>query len=199
MVNGIIFGILADMIMSKGWLTKPNVRKLMHGIGFGLPAITAALLGYTTANWVLCITVLSLGFGFRAAQYCGHYSLIYDIAPKFSGTVYGMVNMCGNTAGFITPLLASELTGADPTDITGWRNLFWLASGLLATGLVLFMAFVKFEPAKFEYDTEKDLMVTANGGVGSLDPEVASPTASLVSAGRAKATEIPSSPTHLRT
>lgn len=155
MIYGIAFGILADYILSKGWLQKKNVRKLMHGIGFGLPAVTAAVLGYTTANWILCITVLSLGFGFRAAQYAGHYSLIYDIAPKFSGTVYGMVNMCGNTAGFLTPMLTSAMTAADPKDPNGWRHLFWISSGLLLAGFFVFIAYVKFEVAEFEYRDEE--------------------------------------------
>ena len=86
-VYGVIFGFLADLFMSRQCLEKKNLRRLMHGLGFGFPALTTAVLGYTTANWILCITVLSLGFGFRSAQYSGHYSLIYDIAPKYSGTV----------------------------------------------------------------------------------------------------------------
>ena len=86
-IYGFIFGFLADHIIGSGCLQKKNTRRLFHGLGFGVPAITSALLGYTTFSWVLCITVLSAGFGFRSAQYAGHYSLVYDIAPKFSGTV----------------------------------------------------------------------------------------------------------------
>jgi len=158
-VYALIFAPLSDLLIQKNCLQKKNVRRLMHGLGFGIPGITSALLGYTTFNWVLCITVLSLGFGFRSAQYSGHYSLIYDIAPKFSGTVYGIVNMCGNTAGFITPLLTNLMTGNDPTDVVGWRHQFWICSALLFTALLVFTAFARFEPASFEYEAdEKDLM-----------------------------------------
>jgi len=170
-VYGLIFGFLADAILRpRGCLEKKGLRRLMHGLGFGVPALTAALLGYTTSNWIVCIAFLSLGFGFRSAQYSGHYSVVYDLAPKYSGTVYGMVNMCGNTAGFITPMLTSALTGADPTDVNGWRSLFWLAGSLLAAALVVFMVFVKFEPASFEYDAEKDLMVEGGGAASPTTP-----------------------------
>ena len=74
-----------------------------------------------------------------------------------------MVNMCGNTAGFITPMLTSAMTGEDPTDVNGWRHLFWISSGLLLASLVVFTAFARFEPAKFEYEDEKDLMAEAPG------------------------------------
>ena len=78
-----------------------------------------------------------------------------------------MVNMCGNTAGFITPMLTSAMTGQDPTDVNGWRHLFWISSGLLLTSLIVFTAFAQFEPAKFEYEDEKDLMAEAPGVTGS--------------------------------
>jgi len=168
-IYGFIFGFLADHIIGSGCLQKKNTRRLFHGLGFGVPAITSALLGYTTSNWVLCITVLSAGFGFRSAQYAGHYSLVYDIAPKFSGTVYGMVNMVGNSAGFITPILTSAVTGHNPTDVTGWRNLFWISSSLLLAAMLVFVFFATFEPARFEYEgDERDLIgkEVENGGTG---------------------------------
>lgn len=147
-----IFGVLADILITRGCLTKRALRWLFHDIGFGIPAISACLLGYTTDNWILCMAIMSLGMGFRAAQYSGHYQVCYDIAPKYSGTVYGMVNMIGNSAGFITPLLTSALTAHDPKDITGWRQLFWIAGSLYGSCVILFMLFAKFEPASFEYD-----------------------------------------------
>ena len=52
-----------------------------------------------------------------------------------------MVNMVGNSAGFITPILTSAVTGHDPTDVTGWRNLFWISSSLLLTAMLVFVFF----------------------------------------------------------
>ena len=65
-----------------------------------------------------------------------------------------MVNMVGNSAGFITPILTSAVTGHDPTDVTGWRNLFWISSSLLLAAMLVFVFFATFEPARYAQKTE---------------------------------------------
>ena len=123
----------------------------MAVIGLGIPGITVAILGYTTKSWILCIAVLSIGIGFRSAVYMGHLGAVYDVAPTYSGTVYGFVSMVGNIAGFITPLAMAEFTKHDPSDVMGWRHLFWLCAGFFLAAASLF-GFVNQSPAKFELD-----------------------------------------------
>lgn len=100
------------------------------------------------------MAIMSLGMGFRAAQFAGHYQVPYDIAPKYSGTVYGFVNTVGNCAGFVTPLLTSALTGDNPKDVSGWRTLFWISGALYGSSVILFTLFARFELASFEYETK---------------------------------------------
>ena len=99
------------------------LRYVGVGIGLGIPGVTVAALGYTTESWILCISVLSIGVGFGSASYMGHLAAVYDIAPTYSGTVYGFVNMVGNTTGFITPLVTATFTEDNPRDVSGWRKL----------------------------------------------------------------------------
>ena len=154
-LGGIIFSFLSDFLLSREYVKKPLLRYLMHGIGFGMPAITIAVLGYLTENWIVCIAVLSVGIGFRGGQYVGHLSAVYDIAPKYSGTVYGFINMIGNTPGFITPLAKHAFTGENPEDVAGWRHLFWLSASLFFAGFVVFPAVVRIKPASFEEEEEE--------------------------------------------
>ena len=152
---GIIFSFLSDFLLSREYVKKPILRYFMHAIGFGMPGITIAALGYSTENWIVCIAVLSLGIGFRGAQYMGHLGAVYDVAPKYSGTVYGVVNMIGNTPGFITPLVTTAFTGDNPKDVAGWRHLFWLSASLFFSGFVAFPAVVRLIPASFESETQE--------------------------------------------
>ena len=119
-------------------------------ISLGLPGITVAVLGYTTHSWILCITVLSIGIGFRSAVYIGHVGAIYDIAPTYSGTVYGFINMIGRCSGFVTPLVTAYFTKENPRDVNGWRNLFWVAAGLYISAALAFPVLVKQTRAEFE-------------------------------------------------
>ena len=72
-----------------------------------------------------------------------------------------MVNMVGNSAGFITPILTSAMTGYDPTDVTGWRNLYWISSALLLTAMLVFLFFATFEPARYAQNRQ-NLSVARN-------------------------------------
>ena len=152
---GLIFSYLSDVLIRKNYLKTRTLRYFGVGIGLGVPGITVAVLGYTTNSWILCISVLSIGIGFGSASYMGHLAAVYDISPTYSGTVYGFVNMVGNTTGFITPLVASYFTENDPHDVTGWRNLFWLSAGLYFSGTVIFPILIRIRPAEFEPNTNQ--------------------------------------------
>ena len=142
--------------MKRNWIKKPTLRYLAEAIALGLQGIAVAALGYTTESWILCIAILAIGTGFKAGIYMGHLGAVYDIAPTYSGTVCGFVNMAGNTTGFITPLVAAAFTEYDPHDVGGWRNLFWTSSGLYLAAFIIFPAFVKLTPAKFELENTDD-------------------------------------------
>ena len=148
--------------MVKNYVTKTKLRCCMTMVSLGLPGITVAILGYTTNSWILCMSVLSIGIGFRAAIYIGHIGTVYDIAPSYSGTVYGFVSTIGNLSGFITPLLASALTKHDPHDVRGWRNLFWLSSGFYMAAALAFPLLVNQGPDNFETENTEGYQLIGN-------------------------------------
>ena len=151
-IYGIIFSSMSDYLLSRGdYVTKPRLRRVMAIISLGLPGITVAVLGYTTRSWILCMAVLSIGIGFRSAIYMGHIGAVYDIAPTYSGTVYGFVSMIGNISGFVTPLVTAAFTKENPDDIMGWRHTFWLCAAFYFATACAF-GFVNQSPAEFEVE-----------------------------------------------
>ena len=94
----------------------------------------------------------------------GHLSAVYDIAPKYSGTVYGFVNMIGNTPGFITPLVTTAFTGENPKDVAGWRHLFWLSASLFLSAFLVFPMFISLRPASFELEDQPNSQEGRNYG-----------------------------------
>ena len=156
-VYGVIFSFISDLVLKRDYIKQKTLRYLAAAVALGLQGITVAALGYTTESWILCITILTIGTGFNPATYMGHLGAVYDIAPTYAGTVYGFVNMAGNTTGFITPLVAAAFTEYDSHDVAGWRNLFWTSSGLYFAGFIIFPVFVRLKPAAFEMENTKDI------------------------------------------
>ena len=66
----------------------------------------------------------------RSFIYAGHAVNPIDIAPNYSGTVYGFVNGFGCIAGLITPLVTAAFTEEDTKDPANWRKVS-LKSGIV--------------------------------------------------------------------
>ena len=149
---GLVSSFLSDYLLRKNYIKRPTLRYLGSALCTGMQGITAAALGYTTESWILCITIMTIGTGFKAFSYQGHLAAVYDIAPTYSGTLCGFVNMAGNLTGFITPLVAAAFTKHDVKDVAGWRNLFLTASGLYFLAFIIFPLCIRLSPAKFELE-----------------------------------------------
>ena len=147
---GIVSSFLSDFLLKKNYIKRSTLRYIGCALCTGMQGVTAAALGYTTESWILCITIMTLGTGFKAFSYLGHLAAVYDIAPTYSGTLCGFVNMAGNLTGFITPLVAAAFTKHDAKDVAGWRNLFLTASGLYFLAFIIFPIGIRLSPAKFE-------------------------------------------------
>ena len=59
-----------------------------------------------------------------------------DVGGKYAGTVAGSMNMMGNLAGFVAPVLGGFLLD---NSITGWVTLFYLMAGLSLLGAICWM------------------------------------------------------------
>ena len=60
---GQLSGLLADFFLSRNIMSKPVQRKIWETLALGVPGICLALMGYFTEDWVLCITILTIGDG----------------------------------------------------------------------------------------------------------------------------------------
>ena len=48
--------------------------------------------------------------GTRAGIYAGRYRVPYEILPDYAGPTFGLMNMIGQSSGFVTPLITSAFT-----------------------------------------------------------------------------------------
>jgi len=135
-----------------GWVSDYSVlrfgrrrgRRVAAWIGIVLSAIMLSAGGYIDNN-VCAILLLAGAAGFNLFAVPTWWATCNDLAPDFSGSLSGLMNMAGNIGGWLSPII----TAAIATHF-GWNMAFNFAGLMtLAAGLVwiLVRADDEIEPA----------------------------------------------------
>ncbi|XP_017753622.1 PREDICTED: putative inorganic phosphate cotransporter [Eufriesea mexicana] len=132
---------VSDFLIKRKVLTVQASRKICNTIGEWVPAIALLGFGYiskeqdTVAEAILIIAVAS-----NIAIYCGHNVNHMDLSPNFAGPLMGITNTVANICSILAPLVASVMV-KDPSDVTEWRSIFFLTSGIYFVGNLIFIIF----------------------------------------------------------
>lgn len=112
------------------------VRKLMQTIG--LVASTVFLLLVPGADSAVIAVVLTCcAMGMLAFCYSGADPTVMEVAPRFSGSIAGMVGTIGNLPGIIAIPLIGWMV-----DTTGsYSSGFILAAVINVIGVIIWLAF----------------------------------------------------------
>jgi len=143
-----LFGFTSDYIGRKGWLSKSSSILLFEGISMVIPGIGCLMLTFFTDKFIPVMFTLVVVLGTRAGIYAGRYRVPYEILPDYAGPTFGLMNMIGQSSGFVTPLITSAFTSYNPYDPAGWNNLFYTGTALLIVPYIVFFFFARFEPVQ---------------------------------------------------
>lgn len=138
-------GFLADLIRRKKILSTTAVRKLFQTIcSFG-SAVLISVLGfidyerrYAAVAVIMIMHVVSnVGrFGFLVNP--------QDIAPRYSGEIFGIANTVATLSGIFAPIVVGQLT-LNGT-LNEWRMVFLISAAVFCVGGLVFLIFAKGEP-----------------------------------------------------
>jgi ACS family glucarate transporter-like MFS transporter len=125
-----------------GWFSDFAVDRLRKqggrrsAVWLGLACSAALLwLGSSTANNTLAILLLAGAAGFIGFATPSWWATCNDLTRNFSGSLSGLMNMCGNVGGWIAPILTPYLATH-----FGWRQaLHFAALPSLIAGILWFM------------------------------------------------------------
>jgi ACS family glucarate transporter-like MFS transporter len=143
-VGNILCGVLSDYLIGKGWIGAKS-RGWFGGMGLLLCCIGLYLTAITESKGM---TILWLTFALASlgATMNASWTVCADVAGKFSGTVSGWMNFCGNVVGAAAPLI----TGWVVTKY-GWRAAIMATASAAIFGAVIWI-FVKPDvPLKHRY------------------------------------------------
>lgn len=135
---------LAIMLLSPlgGWFSDRAVSKLgrrrgrQSAVWLGV-ALSAALLwaGSHTSDNTLAILLLAGAAGFNLFATATWWATCNDLTTNFCGSLSGLMNMCGNLGGWLSPIVTARIAAR-----LGWTQALDLAAIVtLAAGLLWFL------------------------------------------------------------
>lgn len=131
---------VADYLRRKNTLSVTAIRKIFTTFAVmspGLLMILQAYLGYDPTTSVVIFTVALTINGGVTAGYLGNG---LDIAPNFSGTIFGIANTLSSFSGFLSSFMVGTITYKNQT-YGQWSIIFLILAATYCGGAIIYAIF----------------------------------------------------------
>ncbi|XP_052751162.1 sialin isoform X2 [Galleria mellonella] len=130
--------VLADSLRKSEKLSTTATRKLFTGFAVGVPGIMMLAQAYFGEDRVWSIAIFTLALTINGMVTAGYLGNGLDIAPNFSGTIFGLANTLSSFGGWLSTYMVGELTKENNT-VDQWRIVFFILAGTYVFGAVTFV------------------------------------------------------------
>ncbi|KAI8439399.1 hypothetical protein MSG28_013202 [Choristoneura fumiferana] len=150
MIFSLVFGAIGDRIVKQNVVSTTFMRKFFCLFSHILPGILLIGLGFTGCAPVLSVALITFSMGSNGAATLTNLVNHQDLAPNYAGTLYGIANGIGNTAGFVTPLVTAHFT-KNGNGFAEWRPVFMTGASLYIAAALYFILFGTGETQEWNY------------------------------------------------
>lgn len=134
----VMASFLADRLLQSGRWSITLTRKTFTTFALLTPALFMLIQTFQGRDPVISVVVFTASLFFNGAVTAGYLSNGLDIAPNFSGTIFGMANTMSSFGGWLSTKIVAILTKDEQT-FGQWRYVFWILVGAYATGALVFL------------------------------------------------------------
>lgn len=106
----VIASALADHLRRTGKLTTTSARKLFTAFAVATPGLMMILQIFYGYDRVWSVAIFTIALTLNGAVTAGYLGNGLDIAPNFSGTIFGMANTLSSFGGFLSSFMVGTLT-----------------------------------------------------------------------------------------
>ncbi|XP_047992437.1 sialin [Leguminivora glycinivorella] len=132
--------VLADSLRRSGRLSTTSARKLFTGFAVGLPGVLMVAQAFFGHDRVWSVAIFTIALTINGAVTAGYLGNGLDIAPNFSGTIFGMANTLSSLGGWLSTFMVGELTKEHNT-YAQWQIVFFILAGVYVVGALSFIIF----------------------------------------------------------
>ncbi|CAA9995305.1 unnamed protein product [Nesidiocoris tenuis] len=119
-VIGVTFPAMQP-IASKWIPPKDRTKFVSNMMAVGLPGFLMIAQVYLGNSTFWTVTLFTISLTLNGAVTAGYLGNGLDIAPNFSGTIFGMANTLSSLGGFISTYVVADITYQNSNDSYGWN------------------------------------------------------------------------------
>lgn len=160
--------ILADYLRRTNKLSVTAIRKIFTTFAILIPSILMVIQVYHGCNRAASVAIFTVGLTINGAVTAGYLGNGLDIAPNFSGTIFGIANTFSSIGGFVSSFMVGTITYKNQT-YTQWTIIFWILAATYFTGALTFAIFGTGELQK--WNNPLDNQTKKNGTTVENDVE----------------------------
>lgn len=97
---------------------------------------------------VISVVIFTIALTINGAVTAGYLGNGLDIAPNFSGTIFGLANTLSSLGGYLSSFMVGQLTYKNQT-YHQWSIVFWILSITYIIGAITFAIFGSGELQKW--------------------------------------------------
>ncbi|XP_021928322.1 sialin isoform X1 [Zootermopsis nevadensis] len=139
-VFAVLTSALADYFLRTKKFTRTTTRKLFTAVALAIPSATMIGQMFLGCDRAASVAFFTVALTINGAVCGGYLGNGLDIAPNFSGTIFGMANTLSSLGGFLSSLMVGMLTQDNQT-YTQWRKVFGIIAATYAGGAIVYSVF----------------------------------------------------------
>ncbi|XP_035743008.1 putative inorganic phosphate cotransporter [Vespa mandarinia] len=142
-ISSLISSWLADKMITSGFMSRTNVRKLGTTIASIGPGAFLVGASYGECDRTIVVVMFTIGMTLMGTFYPGMKVNGLDLSPNYSGSLMAVVNGIGALSGILTPYIVRALT---PNELmTEWRLVFWVVFAVFVVTNLIFIFYASGE------------------------------------------------------
>ncbi|XP_015108553.1 sialin [Diachasma alloeum] len=153
---------LADYLRSTNRLSVTAIRKIFTTFAVITPGLFMILQANYGCNRTFSVAIFTIALTINGAVTAGYLGNGLDIAPNFSGTIFGLANTLSSLGGYLSSLMVGRLTYKNQT-YHQWTYVFWILAVTYITGALCFAFFGTGELQKWNNPEDNGAKKTDDG------------------------------------
>ncbi|XP_076289049.1 sialin [Lasioglossum baleicum] len=139
---------LADQLLKKKKLSVTAIRKIFTSFAVVSPGLLMLVLGFAGRDATASVAIFTIALTINGAVTAGYLGNGLDIAPNFSGTIFGIANTLSSLGGYLSSYMVGSITYQNQT-FAQWRIIFWILASTYCFGALVFALFGSGELQKW--------------------------------------------------